>query len=186
MAIKKEIPQIEKSRLAYFWTFVTTVFVIQFLYHDFDIYLKVFNTGSYDIADLPLTRHNKKLYAIFRTEINMTDFVKFVEVDVHDQRRDNLTEDPVDLVQLTHIDNSTVFSKVQLRRYLSKYMPERLRQTGSGPVFNMTKALSTDRFYWSSKMAKDFVIFTKKEHFSYADIEGYFTDRVVLNFMNEM
>lgn len=43
----------------------------------------------------------------------MTDFVRFVEVDVHDQIRDNRDlVDPADVENLQKITNETVFSRV--------------------------------------------------------------------------
>jgi hypothetical protein len=49
---------------------------------------------------------------------------------------------------------------VQLRRYLSKYLPERIRWTGIGGVFNDTKERDMHRYYWAAKMAKDFTMLT--------------------------
>lgn len=35
-------------------------------------------------------------------------------------------------------------------------------------------------------MAKDFIILSGKEQFTYSEVEGYFKDRVFLNFLNEL
>ena len=35
-------------------------------------------------------------------------------------------------------------------------------------------------------MAKDFIIMTKKEQFTYKEVEGYFKDRVFMNYLNEL
>lgn len=45
--------------------------------------------GVYDKSNIPITSHNKKLFTMLRTEVNMRDFVSFVEVDIHDAVRDN-------------------------------------------------------------------------------------------------
>ena len=137
------------------------------MYHDFNIYKKIQNTASFDIADLPILKKHRKFYTLLRTEVNMTDFVDFIGVDIHDQVRDNTTEDPVDIEQLGKINNQTVVSKVQLRRYLGKYFPERIHITGHGPVKNNSASRDTNRYYWSAKMAKDFIIFTGKQDFTY-------------------
>ena len=42
------------------------------------------------------------------------------------------------------------------------------------------------RYYWGAKMSKDFVILTGNQKFSYSEVEGYFKDRVILNYLNEM
>lgn len=126
----KPVSQLEKTRVTFFWTFIITLFIVQLLYHDFNIYLRVQNTGSFDIADLPITPHNRKLYTLLRTEINFTDFVDFVHVDISDQVRDGTVEDPADIEQLSKINPSTVFTRVQLRRYIGKYLPERIHITG--------------------------------------------------------
>ena len=35
-------------------------------------------------------------------------------------------------------------------------------------------------------MAKDFVIATNKEQFTYREVESYFTDKVINNYLNEL
>ena len=107
----------------------------------------------------------------------MSDFSRFVEVDARDNNQD---------VNLQKIDNSTVFEKGQLRKYLANYMPERICWTGIGPIFNDTLERDTHRYYWSSKMAKDFVMLTGKDSFTYHEVESYFKDRAILNYLNEM
>jgi len=47
-----------------------------------------FDLGVYEKSNIPITRHNHKLFTMYRTEINMTDFIKFVQVDVSDVVRD--------------------------------------------------------------------------------------------------
>jgi|TARA_B110001450_G_scaffold253224_1_gene276296 hypothetical protein len=96
----------------------------------------------------------------------MSDFIDFVEVDIHDQVRDNILLDEAD-VQIKNITQNSVFTRVQLRRYLVKYFPERVHWTGIHPVFNETMERDIHRYYWTSKMAKDFIIMTGKETFTY-------------------
>ena len=95
--VKRETSILEKSRITYFWTFIISIFVLHVFYHDYKAHMYILNESDYDHADLPILRHNKKFYTLLRTEINMTDFIKFVEVDVHDQKRDDKVEDPVDI-----------------------------------------------------------------------------------------
>ena len=120
-----------------------------------------------------------------RTEVSMQDFIDFVQVDISDSIRDNKTLDPAD-VSLLNITEHTVFSRVQLRRYVGKYFPERIKWTGIDPVHNDTRERDTHRYYWSAKMAKDFIILTGKKEFTFQEVEGYFRDRVFLNYLNEM
>jgi len=56
--------------------------------------------------------------------------------------------------------------------------------TGIDPVYNLTQVRDTHRNYWSAKMAKDLIILSGKEKFSYYDIKGYFDDKVFLNYLN--
>jgi hypothetical protein len=35
-------------------------------------------------------------------------------------------------------------------------------------------------------MAKDFIMLTGKEKFTYQEVEGYFKDRVFMNYLNEL
>lgn len=98
---------------------------------------------------------------MYRTEVNMTDFTSFVEVDIHDQIRDNKVIDQAD-VDLQRITNDTTFSRVQFRRYLERYMPERIKWTGINPVYNDTGEQDQHRYYWVSKMSKDLIILTGK------------------------
>lgn len=53
-------------------------------------------------------------------------------------------------------------------------------------MYNDTKERDTHRYYWSSKMAKDFVMLAGKDEFSYQEVESYFNDKVILNYLNEM
>ena len=43
--------------------------------------------------------------------------------------------------------------------------------TGIHPIYNDTRERDTHRYYWSAKMAKDFIIFTKKDEFKYSEIK---------------
>lgn len=56
--------------------------------------------------------------------------------------------------------------------------------TGIDPVYNDTRERDNHRYYWSSKMAKDLIILSGKENFSYQEINGYFQDKVILNYLN--
>ena len=75
---------------------------------------------------------------------------------------------------------------MQLRRYLERYIPERIKWTGIDPVFNDTRERDTHRYYWAAKMAKDFIILTGKTKFTYQEIDGYFREKVFMNYLNEM
>lgn len=141
--------------------------------------------GVFDKSNIPITAHNMKLFTMQRTEVSMSDFVNFVQVDVHDAIRDNKPLDPEDRA-LLKITPDTVFTRVQLRRYVQKYFPERIKWTGIDPIHNDTRERDTHRYYWSSKMAKDFIILTGKKEFTFKEVEGYFNDRVFLNYVNEM
>jgi hypothetical protein len=112
---------------------------------------------------------------MLRTEINMTDFVDFVQVAARDEGE-----------RLTQIDENTVFSRVEFRKYLELYLPERICWTSIGRVFNNTMERDFHRYYWAAKMSKDFIIMTNKTEFSYREIQGYFADKVILNYLNEM
>ena len=63
-------------------------------------------------------------------------------------------------------------------------MPERIMWTGIDPVHNDTRERDNHRYYWSSKMAKDLIILSGKEQFTYQEIDGYFQDKVILNYLN--
>jgi hypothetical protein len=134
-----------------------------------------------------MTRHNKKLFTMLRTEVNMSDFVHFVEVDIHDAVRDNRP-----MMDLATIDNlkkitpDTVFSRAELRRYLAAYFPERIEWTSIHPKYNDTRERDTHRYYWSAKMAKDYIHLTGKESFTYNEVEQGFNDRSYLNYLNEV
>ena len=98
---------------------------------------------------------------MFRTEINFTDFVQFIQVDVKDAHRDkDLMMNDEEYENLKEITNETTFSRYELRKYLAKYLPERIKWTGIHPIHNDTGTRDTHRYYWASKMAKDFIIFT--------------------------
>ena len=87
---------------------------------------------------------------------------------------------------MAKINENTIFTRVQFRRYLERYVPERIKWTGVDPVFNDTRERDTHRYYWASKMSKDFIILTGKTEFSYSEIESYFNDKVILNYLNEL
>jgi len=73
-----------------------------------------------------------------------------------------------------------------MRYYIQKYFPERIMWSTINPVFNDTRERDTHRYYWCAKMAKDFIMLTEKEEFTYHDINGYFTDKVFLNYLNDL
>ena len=141
------------------------------MFHEWRIYdyykQRHMDIGVFDKNNLPLTAHNYELYTLLRTEVNMTDFSRFVEVAVHDRIRDKKRIDPADIENLQNITDQTVFTRVQFRRYLSEYMPERIMWTGIDPVYNDTRERDNHRYYWSSKMAKDLIILSGKEKFTY-------------------
>ena len=62
------------------------------MFHEWRIYdfykQRNLDVGLFDMSNLPLTAHNYELYTLLRTEVNMTDFSRFVEVAVHDSIRD--------------------------------------------------------------------------------------------------
>lgn len=143
--------------------------------------------GVYEKSNVPMTSHNKKLFTMLRTEVNMSDFVRFVEVDIHDAVRDKrpmMEQATID--NLKKITPETVFSRAELRRYLAAYFPERIEWTSIHPKYNDTRERDTHRYYWSAKMAKDYVILTGKESFTYAEVEQGFRDRSYLNYLNEV
>lgn len=143
--------------------------------------------GVYEKSNIPLTRHSQKLFTMLRTEVNMSDFVSFVEVDIHDAVRDKrpmMEQATID--NLKKISKETVFSKAELRRYLASYFPERIEWTSIHPKYNDTTERDTHRYYWSAKMAKDLVILLGKESFTYAEVEQGFADRLYLNYLNEL
>lgn len=135
---------------------------------------------------MPLTAHNFQLFTLYRTNMNMSDFARFVEVDIHDQIRDKQIIDVSDVENLSKINENTVFTRVQLRRYLEKYIPERVKWTGVDPVHNDTRERDTHRYYWGSKLSKDLIILTGKTEFTYSEIDSYFNEKVILNYLNEL
>lgn len=126
-----------------------------------------------------------KLFTLLRTEVNMSDFQDFVHVDIRDQVRDSELVDEADL-KLMNMTKDTVLTKVQLRRYITKYIPERIKWTGIDPIHNDTRERDTHRYYWTAKMAKDFIMMTGKEKFTFQEVEGYFIDKVFINYLNEL
>jgi hypothetical protein len=62
------------------------------MFHEWRIYeyyeAREFDVGVFDKNNLPLTAHNLELYVLKDTIINMTDFINYIEVDVHDCIRD--------------------------------------------------------------------------------------------------
>ena len=142
--------------------------------------------GLWELNSVPMLRHNMEAYLFKRTNISMDDFVAFTQVSVHDQVRDGRVQDQEDPKNLLTIDNSTVFSRVQLRRYLRDYMGARICYSIIHPVYNGTMEQDTIRFYLSAKMAKDMIMLTGKQSFTYSEIEGYFEDKVFLNYLNSM
>ena len=74
--------------------------------------------GVYDKSNVPLTAHNKKLWTLYRTEVNFSDFSAFVEVDVNDVVRDKVKKgfqpserDFKNKETLSKIGHDTVFSR---------------------------------------------------------------------------
>ena len=119
--------------------------------------------GVYEKSNIPITRHNLKLFTMLRTEVNMSDFVKFIEVDIKDAVRDKrpmIAEATID--NLKKITPDTIFSRAELRRYVAAYFPERIEWSGIHPKYNDTTERDTHRYYWSAKMAKDYVHLTGK------------------------
>jgi hypothetical protein len=116
----------------------------------------------------------------------MTDFINFVQVDVSDQVRDKRVIDPLDVDNLMNITEVTVFSRVQMRRYIEKYFPERIHWSGVDPIHNDTRERDTHRYYWCSKAAKDLIILSGKTEFTYSEVKQYFDERIILNYINEL
>ena len=58
--------------------------------------------------------------------------------------------------------------------------------TSIDPIHNDTRERDMHRYYWGSKMAKDFVTLTGKDRFSFSELNAYFENRVILNYLNEM
>ena len=170
-------------------TFMLIFVFEQFMFHKWRIYeyyeAREFDVGIYDKSNIPMTVHNKKLYLLYRTDMNMSDFARFIEVDVHDAIRDNTLLDEADKSLLNFTD-STSLTKVQLRRYLAKYVPERIMWTSIDPVHNDTRERDTHRYYWASKMAKDFTILTGKDSFTYGEMNKFFEDKMIHNYLNEL
>lgn len=143
--------------------------------------------GVYDKSNIPITAHNKKLFTMLRTEVNMSDFVRFVQVDIYDAVRENRPMmEQATIENLKKIKPETVFSRAELRRYLAAYFPERMEWTGIHPTHNDTRERDTHRYYWSAKMAKDYIHLTGKESFTYKEVEQGFKDRSYLNYLNEV
>lgn len=143
--------------------------------------------GVYEKSNIPITRHNKKLFTMLRTEVNMSDFVDFIHVDIQDAVRDKrpmMEQATID--NLKQITNQTIFSGAELRRYLAAYFPERIEWSSIHPKYNDTRERDTHRYYWSAKMAKDYVHLTGKESFTYQEVERGFKDRSYLNYLNEL
>ena len=82
----------QNVRQEYFVAFVLLMVFEQFVFHQWRIYdyykAREMDFGVYEKSNIPLTRHNQKLFTMLRTEVNMSDFVRFVEVDIHDAVRD--------------------------------------------------------------------------------------------------
>jgi hypothetical protein len=183
---KKKASILETYRQIFFWSVLLCAAIGEVIYHDFQIHLHVENSAQFDYQDIPMLKHNLQLYVFKGTELNITDFARFTEVDVHDQERDSAIEDPADVKHLANITEGSNFSKVQLRRYLSKYLAERIQYSGEGPVYNNSFVRDTDRFYWGYKASKEFVMFTDQETYSYQEIDTFFKEKTILNYMNEL
>lgn len=110
------------ARAEYFFAALLLLIYEQFVFHQWRIYdyreQRVHDYGLYEHSNIPLTRHNGKLYTMYRTEVNFTDFARFVEVDVNDVVRDKLKKgyqptqyDLHNQATLSKIDNTTVFTR---------------------------------------------------------------------------
>ena len=70
------------SRVEYFICFILVILIEQFCYHDWDLYtreeVRSIDEALFEHSNMPFTAHNLKLFTMYRTEINMTDFVNFV------------------------------------------------------------------------------------------------------------
>lgn len=134
------------------------------MYHEWKVYdqykARKLDIGVFDKSNLPLLSHRKELYVLHRTNVSMDDFISFVEVDMHDRIRDGEVGPDHEDNNLRKIDENTVLTRVQFRYYIQKYFPERIKWTKIGPVYNDTRERDTHRYYWSSKMAKDFIMLT--------------------------
>ena len=79
-------------RVEYLIAFFIMFFFEQFMFHEWRIYeyyqQRDLDIGVYEKSNIPITAHNMKLYLLYRTEMNISDFGRFVEVDVHDTIRD--------------------------------------------------------------------------------------------------
>lgn len=53
-------------------------------------------------------------------------------------------------------------------------------------VHNNTNVRDMDRNYWGYKGAKEFVMLTQQDEFSLDDIQTFFTQKIILNFLNEL
>lgn len=85
------------------------------MFHEWRIYdyykQRHMDVGVFDKNNLPLTTHNYELYTLFRTEVNMTDFTRFIEVSVHDQVRDKKSVSTLDMINLQNITEQTTFTR---------------------------------------------------------------------------
>lgn len=170
---------------------VLIMFFEGFVFHQWRVYdyykAREMDYGVYDKSNIPMTAHNLKLFTMLRTEVNMTDFVNFVEVDIRDAVRDYRPHMEASTIEnLKKITKETVFTKAELRRYLASYFPERIMWTSIHPKHNDTRERDSHRYYWAGKMAKDYVFLTGKDNFTYAEVEEGFRDRSYLNYLNEI
>ena len=60
----------------------------QFVFHQWRVYdydrARWMDYGVYDKSNIPMTRHNQKLFNLYRTQVNFSDFADFVSVEVQD------------------------------------------------------------------------------------------------------
>ena len=63
--------------------FVLLMVFEQFVFHQWRIYdyykAREMDFGVYEKSNIPLTRHNQKLFTMLRTEVNMSDFVRLLK-----------------------------------------------------------------------------------------------------------
>mmetsp|Transcript_41863 Transcript_41863/g.64058 ORF Transcript_41863/g.64058 Transcript_41863/m.64058 type:complete len:194 (-) Transcript_41863:1032-1613(-) len=150
-------------RSEYLLTYVLLFIFEQFMFHDWRIYefykQREFDVGIFDKSNLPIVAHNMKLFTLHQTHLNMSDFTSFVEVDVKDAVKTNKTIF-FEEAKFQNYTSDLVMNRVQFRKYLSMYLPERMMWTGIDPVHNDTRERDTHRYYWASKTAKDFIMLT--------------------------
>ena len=76
------------TRAEYLVAFILLLCFEQFVFHQWRVYdydrARYMDYGVYDKQNSPITRHNQKLFTLYRTQVNFSDFASFVSVDVQD------------------------------------------------------------------------------------------------------